>query len=146
MDTTPTALLEPRPSDAYAGCLLVVDTNDRYKEQFAAALEAHGVTNGWDLPAGVMTKLQEDHRRALCRASDTFRRPRGEPRTTTAAVRLEAVRPSEAPDGSMTITCRVCDEAKPTNKFPTLSGKPGVRGDVCRACVSELRTASKGGA
>ena len=34
-----------------------------------------------------------------------------------------------------TITCvGACGETKPVSKFPTITGKPGVRGTTCRAC------------
>lgn len=42
------------------------------------------------------------------------------------------VRPVEAPDGSLSLTCRICAEAKSVKKFPTTSN--GGRESRCRAC------------
>lgn len=117
---------EQTPSPAYDDCRTVEQANIRYKELFAK----HNVeTKGMN--RGAWSELLEDHRRALLRilhgnSSDTEDHPRRQ--------RVQVVRPTEHDDGSMTIVCAKCGEEKPTKKFPTLSGKPGVREGTCREC------------
>lgn len=50
-----------------------------------------------------------------------------------------APKPAKAPD-LLEALCSVCHAVKPFTKFPTVSGRPGVRDHRCRECRDAKRT------
>lgn len=126
-----TLRLEPQPSKAYDNA----DTPEAIaavnRAEHAAARKRTRTPNGHTLPSDVWQFLAEDHRRAWARYV-AFHRPR----TRLITERIGGVtvsRPYVAKERE-TLVCASCGEPKPENKFPTLSGKPGVRGTTCRDC------------
>lgn len=129
---------ERAPSAAYDGCNTPEAVNARFKELFAAA-QAKGVFTKEDNQA-----LGEDMRLAHVRVAARVngRTAPGEPRPRRERVQTVA-RPTEHPDGTLTIVCGgPCAEEKPAKKYPTLH--KGGRGSVCRDCERALRAERKG--
>lgn len=121
--------IEKDPSDFYDGATTTEEVTARSRDAWAIAADIHGDVHA--VPRAERDRLSEDARRAYWRVIHGPKRARGEKRETF----LHEARPVENGDGSMSLTCRVCEQTMDPKKFPTLSGRPGVRGDVCRACV-----------
>lgn len=131
---------DPNPSSAYDDCHTTEEIEARYKDLYAEELakaDASGVDVAWDrLPHGRHMELLADLRLAHCRKIREMNglsplRP-GSP--FTGKVRQPKAQVATAPEGAETFACAVCAETKPATKFPTISGRPGVREATCRDC------------
>lgn len=126
--TRPRASDDP-PAD-YSPDMTAHDIDATYRRLFDEAVEAHAGGDPFALADDIRHELQAGNRLAHARRvairDGHHRAPdeRGVRRTTTGV---------ELPDdGSM--ECDTCEDELPARKFPTISGKPGLRGTTCRAC------------
>lgn len=134
---------DPEPSSVYDNAHTSEEIEATYAAHYVTLLAADGgvIDAGDRLPHDVHMDLLGDLRLAHCRkyremAGGQPLRPgstlEGKTRAPKAAVET-------ADPDAKTIACRVCAEVKPVTKFPTISGKPGVRELTCRECKKTRR-------
>lgn len=129
---------EQLPSADYNLARTPAEIDATYKTLFADAAFRFG-GDGWSVPPDVRYALQEDARRAYVHQVRGFAR-----RVIHRSPEVQAsVATVVDTDAGPAITCRVCGETKPVNKYPTLRGG-GLRDDECRACQAERRAKAKG--
>lgn len=133
--------LEPQPSAAYDNANTREEIAAVNRAQHDAARKRTKTPKGETLPRAEWEFLGEDHRRATARLV-AFR-----PRARVETVRVAGVtitRP-KAERVVGVLVCVTCGEEKPETKFPTMSGKPGVREHTCRECKQAAVSARKAG-
>ena len=129
---------DPEPSAAFDGVHTTDEIEARYKALYRERLAAHGgvIDAGDRLPHADHMALLGDLRLAHCRKYREMagHQPLRPGSTLEGKVRAPKAEVTAAPTDAVTIACAVCAEVKPATKFPTISGKPGVREMTCREC------------
>lgn len=129
---------DPEPSSDFDGVHTTDEIEARYQELYRTKLAAYGgnIEAGDRLPHKEHMDLLGDLRLAHCRKYREMHGHQPLRPGSTLEGKVRAAReaaPTAAPD-AVTIACAVCAETKPATKFPTVSGKPGVRELTCREC------------
>lgn len=126
----------PEPSPAFDGVHTTEEIEARYQQVYRERLAALKLPDGEHLPHPEHMDLLGDLRLAHLRK---YREMHGQQPLRPGSTLEGKARPQRAsvdvaPEGVETITCAVCTEELPATKFPTVSGRPGVRESTCRAC------------
>jgi formylmethanofuran dehydrogenase subunit E len=129
---------DQQPSAAYEGAMTPEEIGAVNRREHEAARKRTKTRKGATLPAAEWERLSEDHRRAWVRYYEANR-----PKVETVRIGgVTITRPRVAKVHEEKV-CVECGESKPENKFPTISGKPGVRETTCRDCKHAAVTARR---
>lgn len=129
---------DPDPSRDYDDAHTTEEIEATYARVYRQrlALEGGNIDAGDRLPHVIHMNLLGDLRLAHCRKQREMNghSPLRPGSTLEGKTRAPKASVATADPDATVISCAVCGEAKPPTKFPTVSGKPGVRELTCREC------------
>lgn len=129
---------DPEPSSDYDDA----HTTEEIEATYARLYRERLAERGENIDAGDRLTHEEhmamlgDLRLAHCRKYREMagHQPLRPGSTLEGKVRAPRAQVATADPSAPTIACAVCAEVKPATKFPTVSGRPGVRELTCRDC------------